>query len=31
LREIKLMKDDPTGVAEQSEAIKAHYVQIFRV
>jgi iron(III) transport system substrate-binding protein len=31
LREIKLMKDDPAGVAEQSEAIKAHYVQIFRV
>jgi iron(III) transport system substrate-binding protein len=31
LREIKLMKDDPVAVAEQSEAIKAHYVQIFRV
>jgi iron(III) transport system substrate-binding protein len=31
LREIKLMKDDPAAIAEQSESIKARYVQIFRV
>jgi iron(III) transport system substrate-binding protein len=31
LREIKLMREDAAAVAEQSEAIKAHYTQIFRV
>jgi iron(III) transport system substrate-binding protein len=31
LREIKLMNDDPVAVAEQSEYIKARYVQLFRV
>ena len=31
LREIKLMKDDPVAIAEQSEYIKARYIQIFRV
>jgi iron(III) transport system substrate-binding protein len=31
LREIKLMKEDPAAVAEEGEAIKARYVQIFRV
>jgi iron(III) transport system substrate-binding protein len=31
LREIRLMNDDPAAVAEQSEQIKARYVQLFRV
>ena len=31
LREIKLMSDDPEAIAEQSEQIKARYVQLFRV
>jgi len=31
LHEIKLMNDDPVAIAEQSEHIKARYVQIFRV
>jgi iron(III) transport system substrate-binding protein len=31
LRDIKLMREDAAAVAEQSEAIKAHYTQIFRV
>jgi iron(III) transport system substrate-binding protein len=31
LREIKLMNDDPVAIAEQSESIKARYVQLFRV
>jgi iron(III) transport system substrate-binding protein len=31
LREIKLMREDAAAVAEQSEAIKAHYTQIFHV
>jgi iron(III) transport system substrate-binding protein len=31
LRDIKLMKDDPVAIADQSEQIKARYVQLFRV
>jgi iron(III) transport system substrate-binding protein len=31
LREIKLMNDDPVAIAEQSEYIKARYIQLFRV
>jgi iron(III) transport system substrate-binding protein len=31
LSEIKLMQEDPAAVAEQGEAIKTHYTQIFRV
>ena len=31
LKDIKTMKDDPAGVAEQSEQIKARYTQIFGV
>jgi len=31
LREIRLMNDDPVAIAEQSENIKARYIQIFRV
>jgi iron(III) transport system substrate-binding protein len=31
LREIKLMSDDPVAIADQSEQIKARYVQLFRV
>jgi iron(III) transport system substrate-binding protein len=31
LREIRLMNDDPVAVAEQSEQVKARYVQLFRV
>ena len=31
LREIKLMRDDPAAIADQSEEIKARYVQLFRV
>lgn len=31
LSEIKLMKDDPAGVEKSAEAIKARYVQIFKV
>jgi iron(III) transport system substrate-binding protein len=31
LREIKLMNDDPSAVAEQSEQIRARYVALFRV
>jgi iron(III) transport system substrate-binding protein len=31
LHEIKLMNDDPVAIAEQSESIKTHYVQLFRV
>ena len=31
LREIKLISDDPGAIAEQSEQIKARYVQLFRV
>ena len=31
LQEIKLMNDDPVAIAEQSEYIKARYIQIFRV
>jgi len=29
--EIKKMKDDPTGVEKNAEAIKAHYTQLFHV
>jgi hypothetical protein len=31
LREINLMNDDPVAIAEQSEYIKARYIQLFRV
>jgi iron(III) transport system substrate-binding protein len=31
LREIKSMNDDPVAIAEQSELIKARYIQLFRV
>ena len=31
LREIKSMNDDPIAIADQSEQIKAHYIQLFRV
>jgi iron(III) transport system substrate-binding protein len=31
LRDIKLMKDDPVAIADQSEQIKARYVQLFHV
>ena len=31
LQKIKLMNDDPVAIAEQSEYIKARYVQLFRV
>ena len=31
LKEIKLMKDDAVAVERDSEAIKAHYTQIFHV
>jgi hypothetical protein len=29
LRAIKLMNDDPVAIAERSESIKTHYVQLF--
>jgi iron(III) transport system substrate-binding protein len=31
LSHIKAMKDDPAGVAAQSDAIKAHYTRIFKI
>ena len=31
LKDIKLMKDDPAGVEQASEEIKARYTKIFRV
>ncbi len=31
LRDIKVMKEDPSGVEKQAEQIKAHYTKIFRV
>jgi iron(III) transport system substrate-binding protein len=31
LDEIKLWKDDPAGVEQMSEEIKARYAQIFKV
>ena len=31
MSEIKLMKDDPVAVERESEQIKAHYTEYFKV